>query len=782
MTDTPDRKIRPMNMAARQAAPDLPAYPEPVLGNSVATLMDSGVGNCFPGLEFDLRQLDVRFFPGLVFAFPGVTPEGPDGTQGAQLVYADTTGDPVFGEPWPWVETLAQKLNGPEGAALGSGQWYLHWVEQKGRRIELYDVSVWQNARVCTPYEGEIAWWIIRLIERSADPAEADLAIALTQRDAEGQPTGLPVVLAGKRRAYLDGEGMIPDVYHPGELTASMCSPWTHDFRDCACQYWASNHPDVVLGEVPDPNDRGRLQAGQEAAEDPLQPVSFLDWMRRRSDPAADVQAATTIDEARRHRYDPYEINLHWQELDFVLQGQEANATPAGSAPPPPDPGPPLEEICRDLRGNLGPLEFILALRYLYATFSIRAPEEVTAAEEAAWPGLAADLRAARQILLSVAISEMTHLRWVNQILWSLTALRPGRLPPYLPVVGPAGTQADQEHSLSLDPARPEIIAEFVELERPGGSIDTEYAQLVAHLRDNPDYPPGLFQLAVRIDSDGLQHYHKFRDIHGILAPYDARPGLYLRGVALADPQDPRVQPALDLLDAAVSALSDGYRAEAETARSNADRAASRAVRMRAKWDPDPVVKGAVSADAPGLYLEPAFQDGLRRLAARGLAFEASIYHPQIPDVAAAARAVPEAQIVLIHTGSPVGHASYRGREAEVLADWTRDMRDLARCPNVTVKLGGLLMTLAAYDFGQAERPIGSEALAELWRPYVERSIEIFGPDRCMVSSNFPVERAGITYGTNWNMFKRLTAGAGEGEKRQIYSGTAKRVYRLDES
>lgn len=202
-------------------------------------------------------------------------------------------------------------------------------------------------------------------------------------------------------------------------------------------------------------------------------------------------------------------------------------------------------------------------------------------------------------------------------------------------------------------------------------------------------------------------------------------------------------------------------------------------IRFRAKWDADPVVKGAVSADGPGLYRDATFQAGLREVARRGLAFDASIYHPQIPDVAALARAVPEAEIVLIHTGSPVGHSSYRGKEAQVLADFRRDMQDLATCPNVKVKLGGMLMTLAAYDFGQAERPIGSEALADLWRPYIETSIELFGADRCMVSSNFPVERAGFTYGTNWNMFKRLTAGASDDEKRLLYADTARQVYKL---
>lgn len=204
-----------------------------------------------------------------------------------------------------------------------------------------------------------------------------------------------------------------------------------------------------------------------------------------------------------------------------------------------------------------------------------------------------------------------------------------------------------------------------------------------------------------------------------------------------------------------------------------------RGIRMRAKWDPDPVVKGAVSADAPGLYLEPEFHRGLREVASRGLLFEASIYHPQIADVAALARAVPEAQVVVIHSGSPVGHSSYSGKEKEVHDNWLRDMNELSACPNASIKLGGILMTLAAYDFGKAEKPIASEELAELWRPYIEPCFELFGPERCMVSSNFPVDKAGFGFGTVWNMFKHITSGCTPSEKQTIYSGAARRIYRV---
>ncbi len=162
------------------------------------------------------------------------------------------------------------------------------------------------------------------------------------------------------------------------------------------------------------------------------------------------------------------------------------------------------------------------------------------------------------------------------------------------------------------------------------------------------------------------------------------------------------------------------------------------------------------------------------------LSFDASIFHPQLHDVTALARAHPDANIILIHSGSPLGHSSYAGREAEVHANWLAGMKELAKCPNVAVKIGGLLLCLGNIDF-QATIPPSSEHLAQLWRPYIEPCIELFGADRCMAASNFPVEKVGMTYGTLWNAFKRITAGCSADEKRMIYSDTAKRVYRLDD-
>jgi predicted TIM-barrel fold metal-dependent hydrolase len=107
-------------------------------------------------------------------------------------------------------------------------------------------------------------------------------------------------------------------------------------------------------------------------------------------------------------------------------------------------------------------------------------------------------------------------------------------------------------------------------------------------------------------------------------------------------------------------------------------------------------------------------------------------------------------------------------------------MKELAKCPNVTIKLGGLLMCLGNFDFTTAAKPPTSPQLADLWRPFIEPCLELFGADRCMASSNFPVDKAGMPYGTVWNMFKRIAAGCSDEEKKMLFAGTARRVYRLD--
>jgi predicted TIM-barrel fold metal-dependent hydrolase len=130
------------------------------------------------------------------------------------------------------------------------------------------------------------------------------------------------------------------------------------------------------------------------------------------------------------------------------------------------------------------------------------------------------------------------------------------------------------------------------------------------------------------------------------------------------------------------------------------------------------------------------------------------------------------------HTGV-LGYGPYAGKSAEILSAWKRSMSELAACPNVVVKLGGIVNRGASFDFHSAAAPPSSETIAEVWRPYIETCIELFGPARCMFESNFPVDKMAIGYAALWNAFKRIVSGASRDEKFSLFAGTAARIYRL---
>jgi L-fuconolactonase len=156
------------------------------------------------------------------------------------------------------------------------------------------------------------------------------------------------------------------------------------------------------------------------------------------------------------------------------------------------------------------------------------------------------------------------------------------------------------------------------------------------------------------------------------------------------------------------------------------------------------------------------------------------VFHPQLADAIDLARAFPNANIIVGHVGGVLGYGPYTGKRDEVFAVWKAGITELAGCPNVTMKLGGMMMRLAAFDYGAAPAPPSSAQLADYWRPYIEACIERFGAARCMFESNFPVDKMGIGYAALWNALKRLAAGASAAEKLALFSGTAKRAYRLD--
>jgi L-fuconolactonase len=204
-----------------------------------------------------------------------------------------------------------------------------------------------------------------------------------------------------------------------------------------------------------------------------------------------------------------------------------------------------------------------------------------------------------------------------------------------------------------------------------------------------------------------------------------------------------------------------------------------RGIRNSASFEADKEVLGPLNRVEEGLYRDATFRKGFAHLAPMGLSFDAWLLEPQLPDVTDLARAFPDTTIVLDHVGTPLGRASFAGRLNERFPIWRENIHELAKSPNVAVKLGGLAMAFCNFPSFLAEPRAPSEQLAREWAPYIETCIAAFGPERCMFESNFPVDMGSCTYPVLWNAFKRIAAGYSADEKTALFSGTATKVYRL---
>jgi L-fuconolactonase len=180
-----------------------------------------------------------------------------------------------------------------------------------------------------------------------------------------------------------------------------------------------------------------------------------------------------------------------------------------------------------------------------------------------------------------------------------------------------------------------------------------------------------------------------------------------------------------------------------------------------------------------GLYLDADFQRGVRHLGARGLTYDTWHYHHQNRELLELARAVPETTIVLDHFGTPLGVGPFAGRHDEIFETWQVDIADIATCPNVVAKLGGLAMPDNGFGWDTAARPPTSDELVAAQGRWYHHMIERFGPDRCMFESNFPVDRRSLSYPILWNGLKKIAARYDRTEQDALLAGTAARVYRL---
>jgi predicted TIM-barrel fold metal-dependent hydrolase len=204
-----------------------------------------------------------------------------------------------------------------------------------------------------------------------------------------------------------------------------------------------------------------------------------------------------------------------------------------------------------------------------------------------------------------------------------------------------------------------------------------------------------------------------------------------------------------------------------------------RGIRHAAGWHASDEIRNSHSNPPPDLLALPNFRQGFAQLERLNLSFEAWLYHTQLRDLLDLARAFPGTTIVLDHFGGPLGIGPFAGRGDEVFSQWRADIDDLARCPNVVAKLGGLNMALNGFGWHRRAQPPTSSELAAATGRYYLYAIEKFGPERCMFESNFPVDKLSCSYTIVWNAFKLMTAESSASAKAALFHDTAARIYKV---
>lgn len=217
-----------------------------------------------------------------------------------------------------------------------------------------------------------------------------------------------------------------------------------------------------------------------------------------------------------------------------------------------------------------------------------------------------------------------------------------------------------------------------------------------------------------------------------------------------------------ELLDASMSAAPTRYRG----------------IRQVVMDYPDPaLVRYTTNPPPQGILDHPHFLEGLREVSDRGLSFDAAIFHHQLPAVEHLATQFPDLQVVLNHVGLPLLLNTTPAVRKERIERWRADLRKVALRPNVACKISGLGQAWLGFGLDTQPDPVGYLQLADKWSPFIREAVDAFGPDRCMVGSNFPVDARSCGIVPYWNAMKHILRHASPTEKQALFSGTAARIY-----
>lgn len=204
-----------------------------------------------------------------------------------------------------------------------------------------------------------------------------------------------------------------------------------------------------------------------------------------------------------------------------------------------------------------------------------------------------------------------------------------------------------------------------------------------------------------------------------------------------------------------------------------------RGIRHAAGWDASGKIRNSHTNPPESLFLFDEFRAGFQELANREMTFDAWLYHHQIPELTDLAKTFPTTTIIFDHFGGPLGIGPYAGKGDEIFEQWSVDVTELAKCPNVYPKLGGIVMPINGFGWHKNERPANSDEVVFATERYHQKAIQLFGPERCMFESNFPVDKQSCAYSILWNAFKKIARKYNEHDKQRLFHDTAVDVYDL---
>ena len=182
-----------------------------------------------------------------------------------------------------------------------------------------------------------------------------------------------------------------------------------------------------------------------------------------------------------------------------------------------------------------------------------------------------------------------------------------------------------------------------------------------------------------------------------------------------------------------------------------------RGVRDILNWHSDPVY---THRDRNDLMSDPAWLSGFSALEKYGLSFDLQVFPAQLNQAALLMDKFPDTSFILDHAGMPIG------RDSDSILEWRKGMRAVARRENVTTKISA---------FGTNDHHWTTESI----RPFILDTIEIFGPERCMFGSNFPVDSLYSSLKQLYEAFDEITAEYTETERCSLFAETARKAYRL---